>query len=83
MVILLGGLIGANIFYYEAYTLKNIIKPLVTIVIGWLAYLLIFKKLAIKLPRGIEKFDHLIGIMSLTLILLFWTVLTRFGGVRV
>ena len=83
MIILLGGLVGANIFYYEAYTLDNIVKPLATIVIGWLAYLLIFKKLAIKLPRDIEKFDHLIGIMSLTLILLFWTILTRFGGVRV
>ena len=83
MIILLGGLVGANVFYYEAYTLDNIIKPLATIVIGWLAYLLIFKKLAIKLPRDIEKFDHLIGIMSLTLILLFWTILTRSGGVRV
>ena len=80
MVILLGGLIGANVVYYEAYTLKNIIKPLITIVLGWLAYLFIFKKLAIKLPREIEKFDHLIGVMSLMLILLFWTILTRSGG---
>ena len=80
MVILLGGLIGANVFYYEAYTLNNIVKPLVTIVIGWLAYLLIFKKLAIKLPRAIEQFDHLIGVMSLVLILLFWTTWTRSGG---
>ncbi|NES81005.1 MAG: cation:proton antiporter, partial [Moorea sp. SIO2B7] len=77
MVILLGGLIAANVFYYEAYTLKNIIKPLVTIAIGWLAYLLIFKKLVIKLPREIEKFDHLIGFMSLMLILLFWIAWTR------
>ena len=81
MFILLGGLIGANVFYYEAYTLENIVKPLATIFIGWLAYLFIFKKLAIKLPREIEKFDHLIGVMSLTLILLFWTILTRFGGI--
>ncbi|HEY9767481.1 MAG TPA: cation:proton antiporter [Coleofasciculaceae cyanobacterium] len=77
MVILLGGLIAANGFYYEAYTLKNIVKPLVTIAIGWLAYLLIFQKLVIKLPRAIEQFDHLIGVMSLMLILLFWTVWTR------
>ncbi|WP_019503521.1 cation:proton antiporter [Pleurocapsa sp. PCC 7319] len=77
MVILLGGLIGANIFYYEAYTLENIVKPLVTIAIGWLTYLLIFKKLVIKLPRASEKFDHLIGIMSLILILLFWIIWAR------
>jgi multicomponent Na+:H+ antiporter subunit D len=77
MIILLGGLIGANIFYYQAYTLKNIIKPLATIALGWLAYLLIFKKSIIKIPRGSEQFDHLIGVMSLMLILLFWIVWTK------
>ena len=80
MIILLGGLIAANVFYYEAYTLKNTVKPLLTIFLGWLAYLLIFKKLAIKLPRAIEKFDHLIGVMSLILFLLFWTIWARSGG---
>ena len=77
MVILLGGLVGANLVYYEAYTLTNIIKPLVTIVVGWLAYLFIFKKLALKLPRAIEKLDNLIGVMSLMLILVFWIVKVR------
>ena len=77
MVILLGGLIVANIFYYEAYTLKNVIKPLLIIAIGWLAYLTIFKKSVVKLPRAIEKFDHLIGIMGLMSILVFWIVWTQ------
>jgi multicomponent Na+:H+ antiporter subunit D len=77
MVILLGGLVIANIFYYQAYTLQNTIKPLATIALGWLAYLFIFKKSIIRLPRGIEQFDHLIGVMSLMLILLFWIVWTR------
>ena len=77
MIILLGGLVAANAVYYEAYTLKNMIKPLVTIAIGWAAYLLIFKKLAIKLPRAVEKFDHLIGVMSLMLIVLFWAIWTQ------
>ncbi|NET29621.1 cation:proton antiporter [Okeania sp. SIO1I7] len=79
IVVLLGGLIVANAFYYEAYTLKNIIKPLVSIAIGWLAYLFIFKKLAIKFPRVVEEFDHLIGFMSFMLILLFWIVWTQSG----
>lgn len=74
MVILLGGLIGANLVYYEAYTISNIIKPLIIIAIGWLAYLLIFKQTVIKLPRAIEEFDHQIGVMSLMLIILFWMV---------
>ena len=77
MVILLGGLIAANVFYYQAYTLQNTIKPLTTIALGWLAYLVIFKKLVIKLPRAIEQFHHLIGVMSLMLILLFWIVWTQ------
>lgn len=72
IVLLLGGLIVANAVYYEAYSLKNIIKPLITIVIGWFAYLYIFKKLAIKLSRATEELDHVIGFMSLMLILLFW-----------
>jgi multicomponent Na+:H+ antiporter subunit D len=77
MVILLGGLIAANIFYYQAYTLQNTIKPLVIIALGWIAYLLIFKKLIIKIPRDFEQFDHLVGVMSLILILLFWIIWTR------
>ena len=77
MAILLGGLVAANVVYYEAYTLKNLVKPLLTIFCGWGIYLLVIKKLAIKLPRAIEQFDHLIGVMSLTLILLFWTVWGR------
>ncbi|MDE5106599.1 MAG: cation:proton antiporter, partial [Trichodesmium sp. St17_bin3_1_1] len=77
MALLLGGLIVANAVYYEAYSIKNIIKPLITIAIGWLAYLYIFKKLAIKLPRAIEELDHLIGFMSLILILLFWIAWTQ------
>ena len=77
MFILLGGLIVANIFYFDAYTIKNTIKPLITIAIGWAIYLLIIKKLAIKLPRVIEEFEHLIGVMSLMLIFLFWILWTK------
>ena len=75
MVILLGGLFLANGAYYDAYTLANTVKPLLTIALGWLAYRLIFQKLSIKLPRAIEKFEHLIGVMSLVLVLLFGMVL--------
>jgi len=74
-ILLLGGLFIANIAYYEAYTLANIVKPLATIGLGWLAYLLIFKRSVLKLPRVVEQFEHLIGGMSLMLLLLFWMVL--------
>ena len=75
MAILIGGLVLANVFYYEAYSIENVVKPLVTIGLGWLAYLFVFQKLSIKLPRAAERFEHLIGAMSLMLTLLFWMVL--------
>ncbi|BAY47503.1 putative monovalent cation/H+ antiporter subunit D [Scytonema sp. HK-05] len=74
-ILLIGGLFAANVVYYEAYSLENIVKPLATIGLGWLAYLLIFKRSVLKLPRVMEQFEHLIGGMSLMLILLFWMVL--------
>jgi multicomponent Na+:H+ antiporter subunit D len=70
--LLIGGLLVANIVYYEAYTFANIAKPLAIIAAGWAAYLLIFKRTVFKLPRVLEEFDHLIGFMSLMLVLLFW-----------
>jgi multicomponent Na+:H+ antiporter subunit D len=75
VILLIGGLVLANVVYYEAYTLANIPKAIATIGVGWLAYLLIFQKLAVKLPRVFEQFEHLIGVMSLTLIAIFWMVL--------
>lgn len=72
MVLLLSGLFIANVVYYEAYTLINIVKPLITIGLGWLAYFLIFQKAILKLPRALERFEHLIGVMSLMLLSLFW-----------
>ena len=75
MIILLGGLVAANGFYYEAYSLKNVVKPLITIGVGWVMFLLIFKRSLLKIPRVSEKFDNLIGVMSLMFILIFWMVL--------
>jgi multicomponent Na+:H+ antiporter subunit D len=75
VILLLGGLFAANVVYYEAYSVANIIKPLAIIGLGWLAYLLIFKRSVLKLPRILEQFEHLIGVMSLMLLLLFWMVM--------
>ncbi|NHC35772.1 cation:proton antiporter [Scytonema millei] len=77
VILLIGGLIVANVAYYEAYTLENIAKPLAIVGIGWLAYFLVFRRSVLKLPRMLEQFEHLIGVMSLMLILLFWMVWTR------
>jgi multicomponent Na+:H+ antiporter subunit D len=75
MLLLLGGLFAANVVYYEAYSLANVIKPLATIALGWLAYFLIFRNAVVKIPRVLEEFEHLIGFMALSLVLLFWVTL--------
>lgn len=77
VLLLLGGLIAANAFYVEAYTLENMLKAIGTIGVGWLAYFLIFQRTAIKLPRMLEQFDHLVGFMSLISLLLFWMALPK------
>jgi len=75
IILLLCGLVAANSFYLEGYTVTNIVKSLIKIGVGWLAYFLIFQKFTFKLPRAIEQLEHLIGVMSLMLTLLFWIVL--------
>ena len=75
VLLLLGGLIAANAFYVEAYTLDNMLKAIATIGVGWLAYFLIFQRMVIKLPLVLEQFDHLVGFMSLISLLLFWMAL--------
>ncbi|RUT04350.1 monovalent cation/H+ antiporter subunit D [Dulcicalothrix desertica PCC 7102] len=72
VIFLIGALVVTNLFYYEAYTVANIVKALAIVGIGCLAYVLIFKRTFVKLPRMLERFEHLVGFMSLTLILLFW-----------
>lgn len=74
IVLLIVGLFVANLVYIEAYTIGNIIKPLVTIGLGWLAYFLVFRRVSVKLPRLLEQFDQLMGMMSLVLVFLFWVV---------
>ncbi|MCU0550817.1 MAG: cation:proton antiporter, partial [Leptolyngbya sp. Prado105] len=72
IVLLLGGLLFANVGYLQAYTVENIVKALATIGGGWLAYWVIFRRATVKLPRMLEQFDHIVGMMGLTLVLLFW-----------
>ena len=78
IVLLLSALIAASGMYLEGYTLANITKNLAIIAVGWLAYVLIFRRVVLKLPRMLEQLEHLIGfmgVMSLALILLFKMVL--------
>ena len=50
LILLLGGLMVANLLYYQAYTVANITKALLTIGLGWLTYdLIIFNRLIVSL----------------------------------
>ena len=75
--LLLGGLVLTNGFYLEAYSSSSIFKALGTIAVGWLIYWTLIKPLSFQLPNlnPFEKFEHLIGGMTLILTLLFWMVL--------
>jgi multicomponent Na+:H+ antiporter subunit D len=72
--LLLAGLVGANVVYYDAYSLVNVAKPLATIALGWVIYLGVIRRVALKLPQTLERFEHLIGVMSLMLMVLFGMV---------
>ncbi len=74
--LLLGALVLGNIAYLEAYSLSNLGKSLATVAVGWAAYWFIVRHSTLKLPRAAERLEHLIGVMSLMLTLLFWMVLT-------
>ncbi len=73
--LLITGVIIANSFYLAAYTLPNILKVLAIIAIGWLAHIFVFQRSLLKLSRMFEQLDHLIGVMSVMLVLLFWMIL--------
>lgn len=76
--ILIGGLIVTNLIYPSAYTIDNITKALITFAIGALIYLFLVKKTTITFPRILEKFDNLIGMMSLTVITLLSMIVPFF-----
>ncbi|MEN9216903.1 MAG: cation:proton antiporter [Gloeomargarita sp. HHBFW_bins_162] len=72
MGVLLGGLFVANVVYYEAFTWGNVIKPLVIIAIGWSLYWGVVRRLTVRFSHVLEQLAHLLGVMSVGLVVLFW-----------
>lgn len=73
--LLLVSLVIANNFVLETYTLANLLKALLVIAVGWLLYAVVLNPIKLELPRAAERFEHLVGAMSLMLVLLFTMVL--------
>ncbi|MDA0268867.1 MAG: cation:proton antiporter [Cyanobacteria bacterium] len=75
IMVLLGALIIATGLHLETYQMGNIIKAILTVSLGWLVYRLFLKDLCLQLPKGIERLENLIGVMSLVLVSLFGMLL--------
>jgi len=76
LVVLLGGLALGNVVYLQAFTPLNLLKALLVCGIGAGLYGGLVRNLNLKLPDGGEKLDHLVGMMSISLTLLFAWILT-------
>ncbi len=74
IVLLLGGLFIANVGYLEAYTWVNGLKVSSLILGAWLMHGLVLPRLTLAVPQALEQFEHLIGFMSVMLMVLFWMV---------
>ncbi len=74
MGVLVGGLFVANGVYYEAFTWENVVKPLGIIALGWGLYGGVVRRVQVRLPQGLERVEHLLGMMSVALVVLFGLV---------
>ncbi len=68
---LIFALVIGNFLYLRAYNLSKIVSSLITISVGVLGYHLITKKVKLTDRTPLEKFEHLIGIITITAILVF------------
>lgn len=74
LFVLIGGLLLGNAIYLEAYSTAKVLKAVVTLGIGWTLYHTLIPRITFKPSHAPEQFDHLIGVMSLMLTLIFWMV---------
>lgn len=69
-VIFLGNFINPS-----TYTVINILKKLGLGALGFVLHLLLVKKINLTIPRYFEKLEEILGVMTLTIVLLFWMVI--------
>ncbi|NJN24091.1 MAG: hypothetical protein HC810_06485 [Acaryochloridaceae cyanobacterium RL_2_7] len=62
-------------FQLDLYTWSNLQKAGLTLLAGWGLYWLVGRKLQFKFANPLERIDHLIGMMSVALTVLFWMAL--------
>ena len=72
--VLILGLVVANSVYLPAYTVFNLFKSIAIVLVGWGLYWVVLRKVHWQIPRIGEALEHLLGVMTLVLIILFWGV---------
>lgn len=77
IILLIGSLLVAQYFYFypTAYSGATLLKTGSILAIGWLIHALLIQRLPGQFPRQWEQLEHLIGMMSVMLVVLFWMVL--------
>lgn len=70
------GLVAANGFHLEVYTLTDIGKAFVTILMGLTAYYIGLRWIPTQIPSMMEKFENLVGVMTVMVTILFWMVVS-------
>jgi len=76
--ILLGGLLIANVAYLDAYNIENMLKALAIVFGGWLTYYFVFHRFSLDISQVLEEFEHLMGMMILVSIVLFWVAINDY-----
>jgi multicomponent Na+:H+ antiporter subunit D len=79
VTLLLGALLIVNLGYLDVYTGSTVAKTLLLIGAGFLIHQLLIQRVTLTLPQTMEKFEHLIGGMSLILVVLFWITWSWLG----
>lgn len=74
LAVLLGGLMLANGVDLDVFTGSEMGKALLTIALGWGLYWGVSRWWSLPLPHAGERLEHLLGMMSLGLVVLFWWV---------
>ncbi len=70
-LLLIGGLILGNLFYLDAYRFSKILSTLTKIFFGILIYCIATNKFNFNYKSPLEKFENLIGILTIVTIVIF------------
>ncbi|MEM8640733.1 MAG: cation:proton antiporter [Cyanobacteria bacterium P01_G01_bin.54] len=72
--LLAGGIVTLNFWMFDRYMLPELSKAILVLGAGWLLYWGLIRHRIWQISRTLEQLEHLIGMMSIMLVVLFWFV---------